>query len=435
MGILDVTLPDGWEWGCVSDAFEVTRKPRGLPIDRDGSAVFIPMEAIPQDGSYSPRYEARQVAALTSGTYFERGDLLVAKITPSFENGKQACVADCPERFGFATTEVIPLRPKGPRNDQRLLFYYLLHPDVREYVAERMEGSTGRQRVPEAVLLGAPLPVIPLEEQTAIADVLELIVRKRLRERRSETKSSHLKHSTMRSLFSGGLRGGSLRHADRGSAPEGWGTVALGSLGRLGNGSTPKRSVEAYWREGTIPWLNSAKMYEREIISSDQFVTEVALKECHLPVVQPGAVLMAITGQGKTLGHCAVVHVPTTVSQHVAYIQVDRSKADPSFVRGYLETQYESLRQVASGGGSTKGALTCSYLRSIPIPLPDVVEQQEIVAVLDAMDRKIELHHRKVAILDELFKALLHKLVTGQIRAADLDMSALADYSPAEIAS
>jgi type I restriction enzyme S subunit len=60
----------------------------------------------------------------------------------------------------------------------------------------------------------------------------------------------------------------------------------------------------------------------------------------------------------------------------------------------------------------------------IPVP-PTLKEQCEIVAILDAIDRKIDLHRKKRAVLDELFKALLHKLMTGEIRVGDLDLSAL----------
>lgn len=56
---------------------------------------------------------------------------------------------------------------------------------------------------------------------------------------------------------------------------------------------------------------------------------------------------------------------------------------------------------------------------------PTTGEQQEIVAILDSIDRKIDLHKRKKAVLEELFRALLHKLMTGEIRVADLDLSAL----------
>ncbi|HLH72049.1 MAG TPA: restriction endonuclease subunit S, partial [Chloroflexota bacterium] len=218
--------------------------------------------------------------------------------------------------------------------------------------------------------------------------------------------------------------------------PESWKVVALGSLGRVGNGSTPKKTTREYWDGGTYPWLTSAKVYDREIVSADQFVTETALRECHLPKVEPGAILIAITGQGKTLGHCAVLGMQATINQHIAYVATDTRKADPSFVRGYLETQYDYLRQVGSGGGSTKGALTCGFLREMPIPLASTLdEQRDIVSVLDAIDRKIDLHKRKHAVLDELFKSLLHKLMTGEIRIGDLDLSALKPSEVAEVAT
>ena len=135
------------------------------------------MEAIPQDGGFAPDYVLRTPGEIRSGTYFERGDILVAKITPSFENGKQALTTTLPSEYGFATTEVIPLRPLTDQQERRLLFFYLLHPDVRHYVAERMEGSTGRQRVPEGVLLDLPIPEFTPEEQSIIADTLELVQR------------------------------------------------------------------------------------------------------------------------------------------------------------------------------------------------------------------------------------------------------------------
>ena len=135
---------------------------------------------------------------------------------------------------------------------------------------------------------------------------------------------------------------------------------------------------------------------------------------------------MAITGQGKTLGHCAVLRIEASINQHIAYLQTNTERAEPGFIRGYLETQYEYLRQVASGGGSTKGALTCAFLKGLPVPLPPTLdEQREIVTVLDALDRKIGLHQQKRGVLEELFKALMHKLMTGEIAVSDLDLSAL----------
>lgn len=73
--------------------------------------------------------------------------------------------------------------------------------------------------------------------------------------------------------------------------------------------------------------------------------------------------------------------------------------------------------------------LNNTVLGRLPVVCPPIDKQREIVAILDAIDRKIELHKRKRTALEELFKTLLHKLMTGEIRVADLDLSAL---KPAE---
>ncbi len=270
-----------------------------------------------------------------------------------------------------------------------------------------------------------PVPGRP-EDAHAVSEVLELAM---LAADDADTElelATGLKRAAMSELFTRGLHAEAQKDTEIGPVPESWDVVALGSIGRIGNGSTPKKSVSEYWTNGSVPWLTSAKVYDREIVKADQFVTEIALRKCHLPKVEPGAILIAITGQGKTLGHCAVLRVPATINQHIAYVATDSSRADPSFVRGYLETQYDFLRQVGSGGGSTKGALTCAFLRTVPIPLPrTLTEQQEITAILDAIDRKIDLHRQKRAVLKQLFQSLLHKLMTGEIRVADLDLSAI----------
>lgn len=436
MSLLEAELGEDRHWSRVGDGYEVTKKQRGLDRAAFSTIPFAAMEAIPQDGSYLPDFTMKATDAIASGTYFERGDILVGKITPSFENGKQALVQKLNAPFGYATTEVIPLHPRSDQHDPRLLFFYLLHPDIRHYVTERMEGSTGRKRVPENVLLDLPVPAIDPDDQIAIADTLEAIQRASAVEVKCERASLRLKRAAMRDLFTRGIRGEPQKESEIGLVPVSWDVIPLGSLGRVGNGSTPKRSIPQYWNGGTYPWLTSSKVYDREIVEADQFVTDLALRECHLPRIEPGAILIAITGQGKTLGHCAVLRMQATINQHIAYVATDTSRADPSFVRGYIETQYDYLRQVGSGGGSTKGALTCAFLRGLPIPLPPTLdEQREIVEILDAIDLKIGMHQRKRAVLEDLFKALLHKLMTGEIRVADLDLSVLSRNIPVEVAA
>ncbi|WP_321924826.1 restriction endonuclease subunit S [Burkholderia sp. BCC1998] len=310
--------------------------------------------------------------------------------------------------------------------DQRYLGYFLSQVDYTDHQDRQIKGNTLNQSKIDQIQVMLPPP----SAQASIADVLDKCRLGINTERAAEATAQDLKRATLRQLFTHGLRREAQKETEIGLVPESWRVVPLGSLGKIGNGSTPKKTVSAYWNGGTFPWLTSAKVYDREIETADQFVTDIALAECHLPRVRPGAVLMAITGQGKTLGHCAVLKLEASINQHVAYLQTDTERADPSFVRGYLETQYEYLRQVASGGGSTKGALTCAFLRDLPVPLPPTLdEQREIVTILDTLDRKISLHRQKRSVLEELFQSLLHKLMTGKISAADLDLSALSSAS------
>ena len=303
--------------------------------------------------------------------------------------------------------------------DQRYLGYFLAQVDYAAIQDRQVKGNTlNREKIDRIQVL---LP--PIAEQRSIADVLDLVKHSVSLQETALATAQELKRAAMRTLFTRGLRGEAREETEIGPVPVSWTVVSLGALGKIGNGSTPKKAISEYWANGTYPWLTSAKVYDREIVRADQFVTMRGLAECHLPRVQPGAVLIAITGQGKTLGHCAVLRIESTINQHLAYVALDQSRVDSVFVRGYLETQYDYLRQVGAGGGSTKGALTCSFLRGLPIPVPPMDEQQEIVAILDAIDRKIDLHRRKRAVLDDLFKALLHKLMTGEIRVADLDLS------------
>src|SRR3546814_3620087 len=194
----------------------------------------------------------------------------------------------------------------------------------------------------------------------------------------------------------------------------------LGYFGRIGNGSTPKKTNPVYWQSPITPWLTSAKVHEGIISSADQFVSQIAVKECHLPVVPAGSLLIAITGQGKTLGNSALVEFDPTINQHLAYVRFDRNDVVPGYVYPFMRSRYEELQSVGRAGGSTKAALTCAFLRDYRLPLPAKVEQRDIAAAIAPLDRKLAHHRAKRAALDALFQTTLHQLMTGQVRVAKI---------------
>lgn len=270
-----------------------------------------------------------------------------------------------------------------------------------------------------------PVIIPPLAEQRKIAGVLGLVQRAMEQQEHLLARTLELRRSLLTQLFTHGLRGESQKQTDIGPIPKSWNVIPLGSLAKVGNGSTPKRDNGGYWEGGTIPWLNSTKIHERFIVQADQFVTDLAVKECHLPRVQPNSLLIAITGQGKTLGNSALVSFETTINQHLAYAQFTSSCVVPEFVLWFMQTRYEHLRSISQGGGSTKGALTCGFLKTYPIPVPSLDEQRKIAEVFATLDRKEKVHQRKHAALKDLFRTLLHELMMAQIRVDSLNLPEL----------
>ena len=168
-------IPDSWKIEKLSNSYEFTKKPKILKYEDKDTIVFVPMEMIPFNEIYLKRYLLKSPTKISSGTYFEEGDLLVSKITPSFENGKQCIVKKIKNGFGIATTEVVPIKEISSVSNILFLFYYLLKNNVRSDIANKMEGTTGRKRVPLIILKELLVPLPLLSEQKKITSILSKI--------------------------------------------------------------------------------------------------------------------------------------------------------------------------------------------------------------------------------------------------------------------
>ena len=429
MSLLDTEFTEGRQWLRLGDAYEITKKPRGLDMASLPAVPFVPMNAIPQGGTYAPDYTLRQPSEIRSGTYFERGDVLVAKITPSFENGKQALVTGLPTPFGIATTEVIPLRPRKEGQDTRLLFFYLLHPDVRHHVAERMEGATGRQRIPQDVILDLTFPEFKPEEQTAISDSLEMIQRLRAVEMQSMQKAQALKRAAMQTLFTRGLRGEAQKETQIGPVPESWELVNFASVREKLQYGT---SVRCTYDASEHPVLRIPNIEPQRVLADDLKYCTLTGNDAAKYQLEDGDLLFIRTnGVLDRLGSCAVYEGHPANALYASYLIRARVRPDyviphfaASFFGSELGTSIVAGRAISASDG--KFNLNTAAIDSLVLPLPPTLrEQREIVATLDAIDHKIDLHRRKRAVVEELFKALLHKLMTGEIRVGELDFAAL----------
>ena len=438
--------PSGVEWlGDVPDHWEVKRgrfsvrvNPpsdilRKLPGETEVS--FVPMEAVGVDGGLKLDQE-KPISEVGAGyTEFQEQDIVVAKITPCFENGKAAIAQGLTNQAAYGTTELHVLRSRKDM-DHRFLFYVVLSDTFRKLGEAEMYGAGGQKRVPPEFCKDFRISIPPCPEQEAIADFLDdrtgkldaLLEKKRavigkLKEKRSALISRTVTKGLPPEVAAqtGLTPNPKLKPSGiewLGDIPEHWRSVPMKYAGKIGNGSTPNRDNSAYW-EGEHPWLNSSVVNQETVTSADQFVTDLALRECHLPWIRPPAVLVGITGEGRTRGMATTLLIEATINQHVAFLKPNENRATVAYLRRVMDTAYDLLRSESEGGGSTKGAITCSQLANTDIPLPPLPEQTAIAAYLDResamIDCMIEKVETAIEKLTEYRTALITAAVTGKI--------------------
>ena len=168
-------VPEEWEVVKLGEVFEFSKKPKNLKINDNDLIPFIPMEMISDTNQSIKYWEEKRYSEIPSGSFVFKNDIIIAKITPSFENGKQAILDKLPLDYGYATTEIWALHPKNENVITQYLYYYLKVDPIRVNLARKMEGSTGRQRLPKHVLENLSLPLPPLPVQQKIASILSAI--------------------------------------------------------------------------------------------------------------------------------------------------------------------------------------------------------------------------------------------------------------------
>lgn len=335
---------------------------------------------------------------------------------------------------------VYRIRPAAPALPA-FLHYFLRSAPFHYELQLRSKGIwISRLQLTDSSFLAAPLPLPPLPEQASIVRFLDWATRRVDRaiqaKRRLVALLNEQKQAIIHRAVTQGLDPSVPMKASGipwlGEIPAHWEVRRIGAFARVGNGSTPARSNPSYWRGGHYPWLNSSQVHRGVIGSADQFVTTRALAECHLPRLSHGAVLIAITGQGKTRGTAAILAMDATINQHIAYIIPSRSIVSSAYLQAYLQASYVALRAMSEDAGSTKGAITCRDLKSFGIAVPPMSQQAAIVAHLDGatagINSTIARTQRQIGLLREYRARLVADVVTGK-----LDVRAFAATLPDEV--
>ncbi len=147
------------------------------------------------------------------------------------------------------------------------------------------------------------------------------------------------------------------------------------------SGGTPRANTDAYYKDGTIPWLRTQEVKFVDIYDTEIKITEQAIQNSAAKWIPSNCVIIAISG--ATAGRSGINKIPLTTNQHCYCLEIDETRALYKYVFYWVSFNYENIKGLGQGA---RGDLNSSIIKSYPIPIPPIEEQQRIVDILDKFD-------------------------------------------------
>ena len=345
------------------------------------------------------------------------GDTIFATIRPTLRR-----IAQIPASLDdeIVSTAFCVLRPNLSAIHPDFLYFAMQLECVTDGISLVQTGAS-YPAVRDADVLNQAVPLPPLSDQYAIATALKLARSAVLCQKRCEDAAMSLKRTAMQTLFTRGLRNEVQKDTEFGLMPESWELSPLGDHARQMQYGLSIRGAS----EGRCPILRMNCQQDGKVILRDLQYVDVDDATFDRYQVRRNDLLFNRTNSFELVGRTAIVEANTEAvfASYLIRVSAEDRHLDPPFLNYFLNwdvTQGE-LKKLASRGVS-QANISAGKLKGFRIPTPGLDEQHEITSILNAIGRKIDLHRRKRAVLEELFKALLHKLITGEIRVEELDV-------------
>ncbi len=380
----------------------------------DLDVSFVPMAAVEAGSGRMEGSQTKHFSTVKKGyTPFRESDVLFAKITPCMENGKMAVVPKLTNGLGFGSTEFHVLRPHEGI-DPRFVYYFISSQNFRREAAHRMTGAVGQKRVPQSFLEEALIPVPLFDDQKVIVAEIEkqfscldeaVASLKRVKANLKRYKASVLKAAVE----------GKLAPIER---P--WRQVLLGDIATsIRNGYSKKPDAD----QGTRIFRISA-VRPMELDANDVRYLSGSPADYQSFLIETGDVLFTrYNGSRDYVGVCARVPVslpPTVYPDKLIRVRVPGSMLLPEFLvtlasagraREYIESK---IRTTAGQSGISGGDL-----KSLPLDIPSLGEQEQIVAeverrlsVIDELEAAVEANLTRA---DRLRQSILQRAFSGKL--------------------
>ncbi|WP_171048703.1 restriction endonuclease subunit S [Pseudoalteromonas sp. S201] len=385
-----------WPLVKLSEVAEINpRLPKN--IDEAQEVTFLPMASISEQGQVLEQ-EKRILGETRKGfTYFEKNDVVVAKITPCFENGKAAYL-DCLEtQIGFGTTEFHVIRADIEKLDGKYLFYLVWNKWFRHLGERNMSGSAGQKRVPSDFLKDLKIPLPPLDEQKRIAAILD----KADAIRRKRQQAIQLADDFLRSVFLD-------MFGDPVTNPKGW---EVKQVGKVVDCIVPGRDKPKSFTGG-MPWittndlnhLGSTYESEKSMGLSDQEIAAVKAR-----IIPKNSVLMTCVGD---LGVISIAGNDMVMNQQL-HAFLPNENIEKEFLMYALSFQKHYMIKMASS--TTVPYMNKTVCNSVPVILPAIEMQKKFTVLF----KKASLLRKRLISTQSskrfLFNSLSQKAFAGEL--------------------
>lgn len=200
--------------------------------------------------------------------------------------------------------------------------------------------------------------------------------------------------------------------------PNGWDVKPLADIAQVTSGGTPSRKKPEYWLNGTVPWIRTTEVQNCVLTPEDtqEYISELGLKNSSAKIVPAGTVLLAMIGQGKTRGQVALLKFEATTNQNCSAI-IFKNDQEPTFHFNFLLSQYENIRAMSNSAGQSN--LSGALVKAIRVPVPPLPEQKKIAQILSTWDKAITTTEQLLHNSQQQKKALMQQLITGKKRLLD----------------
>jgi type I restriction enzyme S subunit len=276
----------------------------------------------------------------------------------------------------------------------------------------------------QSKLCELPLPIPTLPEQRKIAAVLGLVQRAIEQQERLIALTTELKKTLMHKLFTEGLRGERQKQTEIGPVPESWEVAPLGNYL-----SEAQYGISVKGREtGRYALLRMTNQQHGKITNTNLQYVELSPEQFSKFRVEQQDILFNRTNSLELVGRTAIFDIEGdfVFASYLIRLRPNAARLRPYFLNHFLnwDTTQVRLKSIATRAVSQSN-ISATRLRGFPVPVPHPTEQDEITHKVDLLDIKLSVHVQKKLSLKDLFRTLLHQLMTAQIRVHDLDLSFL----------